>query len=85
MSEWGANFLRDFVGLLRERGVDARHRASSGDRFETGRQFAFYEVLDLLRSQATAFDVKLEEIGLSQFDLEYDILGKPNNNLNSRN
>lgn len=45
-------------------------REGSDDEFEKGRQFAFYEILSLMRQQAIVFGLDENEIGLAGVNLE---------------
>lgn len=64
-------FLHDLTVLLKEKLEQAKERQTSTDSlFEEGLSMGFYEALDLIRSQAKAFDIPLEEIGLNDYNLE---------------
>lgn len=43
------------------------------DSFKDGRALAYYEVLDILRTELSVREISLEKIGLS-FDLERELL-----------
>ena len=43
------------------------------DGFKDGRALAYYEVLDILRTELSVREISLEEIGLD-FDLERELL-----------
>ena len=64
-------FLDDLVGLLKEKLENAhedmllKNTNSSKDRV-----FAFYETLDLIKSQAKVFGIPLSEIGLNNYNIE---------------
>jgi hypothetical protein len=67
--ETHANYLRDLGYLIRERGEEARKAAVSADSdFERGRQFAYFEVLDLMQHQAEAFGLPLVDLALDGLD-----------------
>lgn len=61
-------YLIDLVTLLKERIEQAT--ATESDRYNKGITMGIYEALDLIKSQAQAFDISLEEIGLDDFNLE---------------
>jgi hypothetical protein len=68
-------FLRDLVFLLKEEAAAAKAASATGDEYARGRHFAYFEVLDLILSQALAFEIDLKKIGLEGFDPYQDILG----------
>jgi hypothetical protein len=72
-------FLRDLVLLLREKADSTRSDAATGDKFDLGRNFTMHEVLDLVLSQARAFNLNLPSIALDGFD-PWSILVKGNSN-----
>ena len=43
------------------------------DSFKDGRALAYYEVLDILRTELSVREISLEKVGLS-FDLERELL-----------
>jgi hypothetical protein len=62
-------FLLDLVTILKEKIVDSRNSKKLDD-FNKGIAMGRYEALDLIKSQAKAFDISLEEIGLDNFEIE---------------
>ena len=61
--------LRDVIGELLEWSTLAKNAAAvSGSDFDSGRQFAIYEVICLLSQQADAFDIDRSSIGLQEFN-----------------
>ena len=48
-------------------------RENREDSFKDGRALAYYEVLDILRTELSVREISLEKIGLS-FDLERELL-----------
>jgi hypothetical protein len=67
-NETHANYLRDLGYLLRERGEARKAAVSAGSEFERGRQFAYFEVLDLMQHQAEAFGLPLVDLALDGLD-----------------
>ena len=61
-------FLRDLVVLLKNMAAESKQAAAKEDPFQSGRNFALYEVLDLVLSQANAFQLDLAAIALEGFD-----------------
>lgn len=79
MDEKHRNYLLDLGYLLHERAVEARQRreaakGSAGEAFETGRAFAYYEVISLMLSQAETFELPVEDLHLEGVDLDRDLL-----------
>ena len=71
-----ALMLSDVVRELIEKTRSARDEAArSNSGYDSGRHFAFYEVLSLISLQANAFGIPRSAIGLDQLDPEADLLG----------
>jgi hypothetical protein len=69
MSSANADYMRDIVYLLRERGAKAAKENRARDSaFNEGREAAFREVLALMQNQADVFGVPRQEICLDGFD-----------------
>lgn len=64
-------FIQDLVVLLKEKLEQAKENQSiSSDDFSKGVSMGVYECLDLIKQQATAFDIPLIEIGINDYPLE---------------
>jgi hypothetical protein len=63
-------YLEDLVSLLMQMAFEAREN-NLDDSFQTGRLFAFYEVLTLMQSQARAFGIEESAFNL---DINLDAL-----------
>ena len=68
-------YLKDLVTLLKEKLEQAYNDLSekplkNEEGFLLGQKFALYDVLDLIKSQANAFGIPLNEIGLDNYILE---------------
>lgn len=63
------------VFRIAERAKEAAEesREDGTDSFKGGRALAYYEVLDILRSELEARDINLKDVGLD-FDLEKELL-----------
>ena len=63
------------VGRIVERAREAVEESKDDreDGFKDGRALAYYEVLDILRTELSVREISLEKIGLS-FDLERELL-----------
>lgn len=63
------------VGRIVERAREAvkESKDDKKDSFKDGRALAYYEVLDILRTELSVREISLEEIGLD-FDLEKELL-----------
>lgn len=68
-------FVRDLIFILKKDAAAAKTASATGDEYAKGRHFAYFEVLDLILSQALAFDIDLKKIGLEGSDSYRDILG----------
>ena len=72
------NYLVDLIYLLRERGAEAtERRLSSSNAFDEGREIAYREVLNLIKSQAKNFGLDLPSLGLANLDPMTDALEPP--------
>lgn len=68
------HFLHDLVPLLKEKLEQSKiEQSKSNNDFQKGISMGYYETLDLIKSQAKAFGIPLEEIGLDKFDLEENL------------
>lgn len=73
------NISIDVISYIVERIVErARETAKESredreDSFKDGRALAYYEVLDILRTELSVREISLEKIGLD-FDLERELL-----------
>ena len=63
------------VGRIVERAREAVEESKDNreDFFRDGRALAYYEVLDILRTELSVREISLEKIGLD-FDLEKELL-----------
>lgn len=68
------NFLSDLVILLREKASEVKSGCATGNDYEKGRLFAYYEVLSLIHQQAQAFGIDLNKIGMTNFNPDQDVL-----------
>ncbi|MDA8376395.1 MAG: hypothetical protein M0Z50_04840 [Planctomycetia bacterium] len=65
------NYVTDLSKVIIKLAQEVRcKREVSDDEFEKGRQFAFYEILSLMRQQAIVFGLNENEIGLAGVNLE---------------
>ena len=73
------NISIDGISYIVERIVEGAREAAKEskedreDSFKDGRALAYYEVLDILRTELSVREISLEEIGLD-FDLERELL-----------
>jgi hypothetical protein len=75
MSELHAKYLHDLGHLLREQATAAARdrgcaKGTDDAAFQSGRAFAFYEVISLLVQQAEAFGLPLADIACESFEPE---------------
>ncbi len=73
------NYLYDLGYLLKEKAKDAKKEKSISSNsedsiYQEGYLMAYYEVLDLMKQQAKAFNIEDKEIGLEDIDPERDLL-----------
>ena len=69
--EWIAYIVERIVERAKEAVEESREDRE--DYFKDGRALAYYEVLDILRTELSVREISLEKIGLS-FDLERKLL-----------
>ena len=58
------NYLRDLIYILKEN----YHTQKSSNEFESGEKTQLQHILDLIESQAYAFQIDLNEIGFFDFE-----------------
>ena len=61
-------YLQDLVAILKERLEDTMKEEYS--EFDLGMQMECYNILDIIKQQAEAFNIPLAELGLEHYDLE---------------
>jgi hypothetical protein len=71
--ETARNYLRDLGYLVREYAEEAKaeaakYKVGSEADFQSGRLMAYYEVASLMKSQAEAFEIPLEDLAFGGFD-----------------
>lgn len=76
-----SDYLADLGTLLKEEALKAKAAAAaavetSDHPFELGRLTAYYEVLSLVKQQATAFGIPDDAIGLHAFDPDTELLAR---------
>ena len=71
----GIDGISYIVGRIVERAREAVEESKDNreDGFKDGRALAYYEVLDILRTELSVREISLEKIGLD-FDLEKELL-----------
>ncbi|KJU86498.1 hypothetical protein MBAV_001305 [Candidatus Magnetobacterium bavaricum] len=67
-------FVRDLVTLLIEKALTAKEKATNGGDFDKGMHMTYYDILSLVQSQADAFGIPLDELGLKDFDADVNLL-----------
>ena len=60
--------LQDLVAILKERLENTMKEEYS--EFDLGMQMECYNILDIIKQQAEAFNIPLAELGLEHYDLE---------------
>jgi hypothetical protein len=64
-------FIKDLVCIIKE--MLQETKKSQDNQFETGRHFAFYEILSLIEQQAIAFGYDKNDIGMDSFNPDNNI------------
>jgi hypothetical protein len=80
MSPDYAAYIRDLFYLFREAAAEAQRDKTSlpeEARYHEGREMAYVEALLRMQSQADAFMIPREDVGLAGFDPLKDPLGPP--------
>lgn len=68
------NYLIDLVKLLIEDAFEAKKSANKEpNEFNNGKVIGYYEVLDTIQNQATAFYIDKNEIGLNKINPDKDL------------
>jgi hypothetical protein len=73
------NYLLELGLLLKEKAQEAKkekdHPVGQSDKdYNIGYLMAFHEVIDLMKQQADAFNINQNDIGLSDINVEKDLL-----------
>jgi hypothetical protein len=69
------NLLRDVVEYIKDEGYQLkRKQGTSLTDKDIGRQMALYSLICMIREEALAFGMKLDEIGLANYDPDRDML-----------
>lgn len=73
------NYLLDLGELIKEKARAAKAIKDSVNKdgdidYATGYLMAFYEVVDLMKSQADVFDIPQQDIGIADIDPESELL-----------
>lgn len=69
------NYVKDLGHLLKGRAFEAKRNAQgSSDSYDRGFLMAFYEVISLMRSQASAFGFEFDDVGLADINPDSDLL-----------
>jgi hypothetical protein len=73
-----ALYLKDLIHLAKESARQAKLRVdnASGDErtFQSGVLMGWYSIISLMQSQATAFDIPLDTLGLDDIDPDRDLV-----------
>jgi hypothetical protein len=79
MPDSHANYLSDMGRHVAEMAIEAKGKLDeSSDLFSCGKLMAYYEVVSLMKQQADAFQLPIEDVGLAGIDPERDLLQPPN-------
>lgn len=74
------NYVKDLILLIREQ-ADLLKSDSKKDEFESGRAMAYYEILSLIKSQAVAFELPLDSLGIHDLDVSNYLMTKSDSNI----
>ncbi len=71
-------YLEDVIHILRQKGESIKEDFLNKDKdeFLSGQLFAYYEILDLIKSQAIAFGLDLRKIKLDELEPEDFLVSK---------
>ena len=80
-SEW-RNYAHDLGNLIRSAAFQTKSdldslSADGPSSYESGRAFAYYEVLSLMQQQARAFGLSLADLSLEDVDPDRDLFRRP--------
>ncbi len=72
------SYIWDLTFLLKELAREAKEKKDNSKPenlgYSIGYLMAFHRVIDLMKQQATAFNIKQEELGLADIDADKDLL-----------
>ncbi|MEI7924472.1 MAG: hypothetical protein WCJ40_21400 [Planctomycetota bacterium] len=70
-----SNYIKDLGQLIKEKALDAKTKSQvSSDTYDIGFLMAWHDIVSLMQTQAVAFGIPYEEIGLSGIDPDVDLL-----------
>jgi len=72
------NYLYDLGILIKEKAREVKHdkiKSSNKDdvNYNLGRLMAWYEIIDLMKQQAKAFNIEQKDIGLADINPEAEL------------
>ena len=73
------NYIYDLGVLIKEKALEAKQektdsKEKDNDKYIIGYLMAYHEIIDLMKQQATNFDIKQNEIGLDGINPEIDLI-----------
>ena len=70
-----SSYIKDLRQLVREKAIEAKKNAQSpSGSYDIGFLMAYHDIVSLMQSQAVAFGIPFDEIGLSDIDPDADLL-----------
>ena len=61
------HYLRDLIYLLKERNAKLKAEENKSD-FNSGIEFGYYEIIELIKSQAESFEIEIDDLGFSDYE-----------------
>ena len=61
------HYLRDLIYLIKEREAELKSDKNKSD-FNSGMEYGYSEIINLVENQALAFNLDLKEIGFNDFE-----------------
>lgn len=61
------HYFRDLIYLIKERNAELKAQKKKSD-FDSGIEFGYYEIIELIQSQAESFEIKIDDLGFNDFE-----------------
>lgn len=61
------HYFRDLIYLIKERNAELKAQENKSD-FDSGIEFGYYEIIELIKNQADSFEIKSDDLGFNDFE-----------------
>ncbi|MFC4632490.1 hypothetical protein ACFO3O_01120 [Dokdonia ponticola] len=61
------HYFRDLIYLIKERNAELKAEKNKSDYY-SGIEFGYYEIIELIKSQADSFEIKIDDLGFNDYE-----------------